>query len=219
MTQQRELALDPCPPMATRPEWLDDGAMILRGHATEHAARMIARIRRIARLAPFRRMVTPGGGMMSVAMTCCGARGWCSDARGYRYETVDPLTGQPWPPMPGPWRELAVFAARAAGYDGFEPDSCLINGYRPGARMGLHCDRDERSDAPVVSLSFGLPAIFQWGGLRRTDPLRRIPLLHGDVVVWGGASRYVFHAIAPLRAGTHAVTGACRYNLTFRRTL
>ncbi|MCE2576228.1 DNA oxidative demethylase AlkB [Komagataeibacter sp. FNDCR2] len=205
--------------MAMRPEWLDDGAVILRGHATAHAARMIAEIRRIACLAPFRRMTTPGGGVMSVAMTCCGARGWCSDARGYRYVAVDPRTGQPWPAMPETWRGLAITAARAAGYDGFEPDSCLINGYRPGARMGLHQDRDERSDAPVVSVSFGLPAIFQWGGVRRTDPLRRIPLLHGDVVIWGGASRYVFHGIAPLRAGAHAVTGSCRYNLTFRRTL
>lgn len=219
MTRQRELALDPQPSMATRREWLDDGALLLRGHASAVAVDMVTEIKRIARLSPFRRMATPGGGMMSVAMTCCGARGWCSDGQGYRYVAADPQTGQPWPPMPAAWRQLAIHAAREAGYDGFEPDSCLINGYRPDARMGLHQDRDERSDAPVVSVSFGLPAIFQWGGLRRTDPLRRIPLLHGDVVVWGGVSRYVFHGIAPIRAGTHAVTGPCRYNLTFRRTL
>ncbi|MFT8713240.1 DNA oxidative demethylase AlkB [Komagataeibacter rhaeticus] len=214
---QQEFALDASQPASTAPEWLDTGACVLRGHAAGHAAEMIGGIRRIARAAPFRRMPTPGGGMMSVAMTCCGAGGWCSDADGYRYVAHDPRTGQPWPPLPDMWRDLATHVAARAGYAGFVPDVCLINGYRPGARMGLHQDRGERLDAPVVSLSFGLPAIFQWGGLQRGDPLRRIPLLHGDVVVWGGPSRLVFHGIAPLRAGQHPVTGPCRYNLTFRR--
>ncbi|AXY21455.1 Alpha-ketoglutarate-dependent dioxygenase AlkB [Komagataeibacter saccharivorans] len=215
---QRQFPLDLRQSAGSGPEPLDDGALILRGHASSHAADMIAQIRRMARQSPFRRMTTPGGGSMSVAMTCCGLRGWCSDAHGYRYEERDPLTGQPWPAMPEGWRQMAVAAAAMAGYEGFAPDSCLINGYRVGARMGLHQDRDERADAPVVSLSFGLPAIFLWGGLLRTDPLRRIPLLHGDVVVWGGTTRLAFHGIAPLRKGDHPLTGPCRYNLTFRRT-
>ncbi|WEQ53399.1 DNA oxidative demethylase AlkB [Komagataeibacter oboediens] len=213
---QHEFMLDP-PPYAHSPEMLDTGACVLRGHAAGHAADMIAGIRDIARAMPFRRMATPGGGRMSVAMTACGAGGWWSDERGYRYVARDPETGRPWPAMPDAWRDFATEAARQAGYGGFVPDVCLINGYRPGARMGLHQDRDERLDAPVVSVSFGLPAIFQWGGLRRTDPLRRVPLRHGDVVVWGGPSRLVFHGVAALRAGDHAVTGPCRYNLTFRR--
>lgn len=214
---QQEFALDPPQCGSHVPEWLDTGACVMRGLAVTHAAEMIAGIRGIARAAPFRRMPTPGGGVMSVAMTGCGAAGWCSDTQGYRYVARDPRTDRPWPPLPDAWRELACGAAERAGYTGFVPDVCLINGYRPGARMGLHQDRDERLDAPVVSLSFGLPALFLWGGLKRTDACRRIPLLHGDVVVWGGPSRLVFHAIAPLRAGEHPVTGPCRYNLTFRR--
>ncbi|WP_010507184.1 DNA oxidative demethylase AlkB [Komagataeibacter europaeus] len=214
---QREFMLDLPPSSVPKHEVLDPGAAVLRGHAAMQAADMLAGIRRIARLSPFRRMTTAGGGTMSVAMTCCGAAGWCSDARGHRYEPHDPLTGQPWPALPPAWRAWATDAARLAGHDGFVPDTCLINGYRPGARMGLHQDDDERTDAPVVSVSFGLPAMFQWGGLQRTDPVRRIPLLHGDVVVWGGPSRLVFHGIAALRAGQHPVTGPCRYNLTFRR--
>ncbi|MCE2565796.1 DNA oxidative demethylase AlkB [Komagataeibacter sp. FNDCF1] len=214
---QQEFALDPPQHADTVPKWLDTGACVLRGLAIARAVEMIADIRRIARGAPFRRMPTPGGGVMSVAMTCCGAAGWCSDSHGYRYVARDPRTDRPWPPLPDTWRDLATRAATLAGYEGFVPDTCLINGYRPGARMGLHQDRDERLDAPVVSLSFGLPAVFRWGGPRRTDPLRRIPLLHGDVVVWGGPSRLVFHGIAPLRPGAHPVTGPCRYNLTFRR--
>ncbi|GCE84662.1 DNA oxidative demethylase AlkB [Komagataeibacter diospyri] len=214
---QREFMLDlPLSPVPKH-EVLDTGAAVLRGHAAMQATDMLAGIKQIARLSPFRRMTTAGGGMMSVAMTCCGAAGWCSDARGHRYETHDPMTGQSWPALPTAWRAWATDAARLAGYDGFAPDTCLINGYRPGARMGLHQDDDERTDAPVVSVSFGLPAMFQWGGLQRTDPVRRIPLLHGDVVVWGGLSRLVFHGIAALRAGQHPVTGPCRYNLTFRR--
>ena len=214
---QHEFALDPPPRREYAPEWLDTGACVVRGYAAEHAAEMIAGIRHIACAAPFRRMPTPGGGMMSVAMTCCGVAGWCSDAQGYRYMARDPRTDRPWPPLPDAWRALAAGVAARAGYAGFVPDICLVNGYRPGARMGLHQDRDERLDAPVVSLSFGLPALFLWGGLQRTDPCQRIPLLHGDVVVWGGPSRLVFHGIAALRAGHHPVTGPCRYNLPFRR--
>ncbi|AHI24337.1 alpha-ketoglutarate-dependent dioxygenase AlkB [Komagataeibacter xylinus] len=214
---QQEFPLDPPATATPRHERLGEGASVLRGHAAGLAGDMIAEIRRIAALSPFRRMTTAGGGIMSVAMTCCGAAGWCSDAQGHRYERRDPMTGRPWPPLPPAWRAWAIETARLAGHDGFAPDTCLINGYRPGTRMGLHQDGDERADAPVVSLSFGLPALFQWGGLRRTDPVRRIPLLHGDVVVWGGPSRLVFHGIAALRAGQHPVTGPCRYNLTFRR--
>jgi alkylated DNA repair protein (DNA oxidative demethylase) len=156
---------------------------------------------------------------MSVAMTNCGERGWVSDRSGYRYDAVDPETQRPWPAMPQLFRTLAQDAAAAAGYAGFAPDACLINRYLPGTRLSLHQDRDELDlRAPIVSVSLGLPAVFLWGGLRRADRPTRVRLAHGDVVVWGGPSRLVFHGIAPLAEGDHALTGRERINLTFRKT-
>jgi alkylated DNA repair protein (DNA oxidative demethylase) len=155
---------------------------------------------------------------MSVAMTNCGALGWVSDRKGYRYAAADPETGLAWPAMPEAFRKLARTAAAAGGYPGFEPDACLINRYVPGAKMSLHQDRDERDfAAPLVSVSLGLPAVFQFGGLSRKDPVRRVGLEHGDVVVWGGESRLFFHGVMPLKEGVHPLAGACRINLTFRR--
>jgi len=169
---------------------------------------------------PLRHMVTPGGQRMSVAMTNCGDAGWVSDRGGYRYTRIDPTSDRPWPAMPPSLRRLAQGAAAAVGFDGFEPDACLINYYAPGTRLTLHQDRNERDlAAPVVSVSLGLTATFLFGGLNRRDPTQRIQLHHGDVVVWGGAQRLAFHGIAQLRDGEHPVTGRCRINLTFRRAL
>ncbi len=132
----------------------------------------------------------------------------------------DPGSGARWPAMPAPFAELARRAAGKAGYSGFAADACLINQYEPGARMSLHQDRDERDfGAPIVSVSLGLPAIFLFGGTRRSDRPQRIALRHGDVVVWGGPARLCFHGIAPLRDGMHPVLGRRRINLTFRRAL
>jgi alkylated DNA repair protein (DNA oxidative demethylase) len=115
---------------------------------------------------------------------------------------------------------LAAAAADAAGFAGFMPDACLINRYTAGTRLSLHQDRNERDfDAPIVSVSLGLPAVFLWGGLSRSERPRRLRLIHGDVVVWGGPARMTFHGIDTLRDGEHALTGAVRYNLTFRRAL
>jgi len=170
--------------------------------------------------APLRHMVTPGGQRMSVAMTNCGDAGWVSDHSGYRYERLDPQSGRRWPAMPPALRRLAAHAAATAGFGAFEPDACLINYYAPGTRLTLHQDRNERDlEAPVVSVSLGLPATFLFGGLKRRDPTRRIHLHHGDVVVWGAAQRLAFHGVAPLRDGEHSVTGRCRINLTFRHAL
>lgn len=155
---------------------------------------------------------------MSVAMSNCGALGWVSDARGYRYDALDQLTGKPWPPMPALFERLALEAATAAGFEGFRPDACLINHYVPGAKLSLHQDRDERDRRqPIVSVSLGLPAVFQFGGLTRSGPLQRTRLESGDVVVWGGPSRLAYHGVAALAEGEHGLTGRCRYNLTFRR--
>lgn len=193
------------------------GAVLLRGFALPQAEALLAAIEAIAATAPFRHQQTPGGKRMSVAMTNCGALGWVTDRRGYRYEPTDPLTGAPWPPMPSAFAALAAAAALAAGYPGFRPDACLVNRYAPGARMTLHQDQDEQDfRQPIVSVSLGLPARFQFGGLERHTPTRRIALEHGDVFVFGGPSRRCFHGVLPLRDGAHPVIGAQRYNLTFR---
>lgn len=205
-------------PAERRHEPLAPGAWLLQGYARTQSTALAATAMKIAAAAPFRQLETPGGFRMSVAMTNCGNVGWVSDRRGYRYEAADPATGRPWPAMPEVFRTLAEAAAAAGGFPGFAPDACLINRYVPGARMSLHQDRDEGEfESPIVSVSLGLPAIFLWGGDARSEKPRRVPLLHGDVVVWGGASRLRYHGIMPLKEGHHPELGAQRFNLTFRR--
>ena len=201
--------------------WQDEmaeGAVLLRGFVGTSEAELIAELRNMVAQAAFRRMVTPGGHQMSVAMTNCGNAGWVTDHSGYRYSTDDPETGQPWPAMPPLLRDLAGRAADRAGFARFSPDVCLINRYVPGARMSLHQDKDELDfGAPIVSVSLGLPAIFLFGGLKRGDRPRRFRLEHGDVAVWGGPSRLFFHGVAPLADGEHPLMGRQRINLTFRK--
>jgi alkylated DNA repair protein (DNA oxidative demethylase) len=199
-------------------EALGAGTAVLRGFAREAAPQLLDEIVHVAEAAPFRHMITPGGFRMSVAMTNCGEVGWVTDRRGYRYDAIDPETGQPWPAMPAAVRNLAVRAAAAAGYSGFDPDACLVNRYEPGTRLSLHQDRNERDlTAPVVSLSLGLPAVFLFGGERRDVRPRRMLLEGGDVVVWGGPARLAFHGVAALAEGSDRLTGRCRINLTVRR--
>jgi alkylated DNA repair protein (DNA oxidative demethylase) len=191
---------------------------VLTEYAADRGGALLAIIEALSVAAPFRRMVTPGGLRMSVAMTNCGAAGWVTDATGYRYTAEDPSTGRPWPQMPEGFAALACEAASAAGFADFSPDACLVNRYEPGARLSLHQDRDECDfAAPIVSVSLGLPALFLWGGEKRSDRPHRIPLTHGDVVVWGGPARMTFHGVHALPAGVHPLTGAFRYNLTFRK--
>jgi alkylated DNA repair protein (DNA oxidative demethylase) len=204
----------------TRPsrEAMAEGAVLLRGFARPFEADLIADINAIAAQAPFRHMVTPGGHAMSVAMTNCGGAGWVTDRSGYRYDANDPDAGRPWPAMPPSFRTLAGQAAAQAGFANFSPDACLINRYAPGARMSLHQDKDEHDfGAPIVSVSLGLPAIFLFGGLQRSDRPQRYRLEHGDITVWGGPARLNFHGIAPLADGEHASMGRQRINLTFRK--
>jgi alkylated DNA repair protein (DNA oxidative demethylase) len=197
---------------------LAEGAVLLRSFALADEAALIAHCLDIAAAAPFRNMVTPGGFRMSVAMTNCGALGWVTDRRGYRYAAVDPETEKSWPPMPARFLALAHDAAEIAGFPAFTPDSCLINRYEPGARMALHQDKDERDRTqPIVSVSLGLSAVFQFGGQRRGDRPLRVRLESGDAVVWGGPARLAFHGVAPLMDGTHPLLGAARINLTFRK--
>ena len=199
---------------------LGEGARLLGGFARDEAGALFAALLEVAAVSPLRHMVTPGGRRMSVSMTNCGRAGWISDRTGYRYGPLDPDTGEAWPAMPALFLDLAARAAAAAGFAGFVPDVCLINRYAPGARLTLHQDRDERGlDAPIVSVSLGLPATFLWGGLTRGDRPRRFRLAHGDVAVWGGPARMTYHGIDTLKEGDHPLTGAARYNLTFRKAL
>ena len=120
--------------------------------------------------------------------------------------------------MPEVFAKLAANAATEAGFPGFAPDACLLNRYEPGARLSLHQDKDEKDfDAPIVSVSLGLPAVFLWGGRERNDRTKRMPLQHGDVVVWGGPARLTYHGVAPLADGEHPLLGRRRINLTFRK--
>ena len=197
-----------------------EGATLLHGFAVGAAPPLLQAIEDVVAAAPLRRMITPGGYRMSVAMTNCGAAGWVTDRSGYRYDARDPLTGKPWPAMPGIFSDLARRAASAGGFGNFEPDACLINRYDPGARLTLHQDKNERDyTAPIVSVSLGLPAVFLFGGLRRKDRPQRMRLESGDVAVWGGPTRLAYHGVAPLADGDDPLTGHCRYNLTFRTAL
>jgi len=194
-----------------------EGVTFLRAFCREEAIPIYEAIREVESVSPFRQMVVPSGHTMSVAMTNTGDLGWTTDRSGYRYAAIDPLTKAPWPAMPEILRSLARRAAQEAGFPHFHPNGCLINRYSIGARLSLHQDRNEQDYAqPIVSVSLGLPATFLLGTLRRTDTPRRIRVEHGDVLVWGGPARLIFHGVAPIAADSHLLTGDCRINLTFR---
>lgn len=193
-------------------------ACVLRGFALPMIDGLLPALDGVLAEAPFRHMVTPGGYVMSVALSNCGRWGWTSDRRGYRYTETDPQTGRPWPAMPEPFAHLARVAAREAGFEEFEPDACLINRYTPGTRLSLHQDRNEKDfAAPIVSVSLGIPATFLFGGHRRSDKAQRIPLFHGDVAVWGGVDRLRYHGVLPLKEATHMLLDQQRINFTFRK--
>lgn len=197
---------------------LGPGAVVLYRFALTWEAELLSALENVAAQAPFRHMITPGGFTMSVAMTNCGALGWVSDRTGYRYDAIDPSSSRAWPPMPAAFLKLATGAAAQAGFNNYVPDACLINRYEPGAKLTLHQDRDEQDfTQPIVSVSLGLQAVFQFGGLKRADKLVRVPLTHGDVVVWGGPDRLRYHGILPLKEGQHSLLGKHRINLTFRK--
>jgi DNA oxidative demethylase len=197
---------------------LRPGAVLLRGFALRDDGAYLDALHAVTAQAPFRHMVTAGGLRMSVAMTNCGALGWVSDRTGYRYDAIDPQSGKKWPPMPGCFLNLAQDSSARAGYSDFLPDACLINRYEVGARLSLHQDKDERDfSAPIVSVSLGVPAVFQLGGPHRADRPMRVPVQHGDVIVWGGGARLLYHGVMPLKAGHHSILGGHRVNLTFRK--
>lgn len=201
----------------TRQEILKD-IVLLRAFALSAEREILDELTNVTQATLLRKMYTAGGKPMSVMTASCGDLGWVSDHQGYRYAAFDPLTRQPWPAMPASFRQLAQQAAELAGFAGFEPDTCLINRYASGAKMGLHQDKDEQDfTQPIVSVSLGIPAIFQMGGHKRSDQPLKLPLYHGDVLVWGGESRLRFHGVMPVKEGSHPAFGAARVNLTFRK--
>jgi alkylated DNA repair protein (DNA oxidative demethylase) len=167
-----------------------------------------------ARDAPFYRPLMPGSGKsFSVEETNFGPLGWVSDRSGYRYQDTHPVTGKPWPAIPDLlltlWDQIA---------DADRPQCCLVNLYREGARMGLHQDRDETADAPVVSVSLGDNALFRIGGTERKAATRSLRLQSGDVVMFGGPARLAFHGIDRIYPGSSTlVPGGGRINLTLRK--
>lgn len=198
---------------------LAPGAVLLTGFARSFETPLLAAASSVVECAPFRHLVTPGGHRMSVAMTNCGRVGWVSDRTGYRYDEIDPDSGLAWPSMPKAFADLALRAAAKAGFTDFRPDACLINCYEPGAKLSLHQDKDELDfNAPIVSVSLGLPATFLFGGMNRNDKTARYRLVHGDVVAWGGPARLAYHGVMPLADGHHPLLGSQRINLTFRKT-
>ncbi|AWM92475.1 DNA oxidative demethylase AlkB [Pseudomonas sp. 31-12] len=212
-----DLFADAEPEQKPRREQIGEQSYVLRGFALQWIDQLLPALEAILTAAPFRQMATPGGFTMSVALSSCGTWGWTTDRSGYKYTRNDPQTGQPWPAMPDVFFELAQAAAREAGFVDFIPDSCLINRYVPGAKMSLHQDKDEGSyAAPIVSVSLGLPAIFLFGGFQRSDKSQRVPLLHGDIVVWGGVDRLRYHGVLPIKDGHHPRLGEQRINFTFR---
>jgi alkylated DNA repair protein (DNA oxidative demethylase) len=199
-------------------EVLGPRAFVLRGFALPYVTQLLPALDDVLQAAPLRQMMTPGGFRMSAALSSCGRLGWTSDRHGYRYTEIDPDSGRHWPAMPAVFMRLAQAAAAEAGFADFVPDACLINRYEAGAKMSLHQDRNERDmEAPVVSISLGVPAMFQFGGEQRNDKAQRVPLFHGDVVVWGGPDRLRYHGILPVKPGHHPLLGNCRVNMTFRK--
>lgn len=201
-----------------RKEDLAPDAFVLRRFALANETALVDAVSEVTAQAPFRHMITPGGFRMSVAMTNCGTLGWVTDRTGYRYDAIDPESGRPWPAMPSCFLELATSAAVEAGFTGFVPDACLINRYETGAKLSLHQDKDERDlTAPIVSVSLGVPALFLFGGLTRSEKPKRVALAHGDVVVFGGAARLRYHGVVQLEEGCNHLLGGHRVNLTFRK--
>ena len=190
------------------------GTVLMRGLALPQDAEFFAAVESIIAAAPLRHATTPSGLPMSVMVTDCGApRAFVN-----RWDPNNPERVGMWPPMPRVLYDFAIRCAIRSGFPLFRPDSCHINRYQAGTKLGLHQDRHECDlSQPIVSISFGLECIFLLGGLQRTEKPRHILLEHGDVLVWGGPSRMRFHGVQPLKPGHHPLTGPYRYNLTLRK--
>ena len=202
--------------LATEPthEQILPGAVLMRGLALAQDVEFFSAIDTIVAAAPLHHATTPGGLPMGVMVSDCGT----PQAFGRRWDPQNPAVRKTWPPMPRVLEDFAIRCGVRAGFPLFRPDSCHVNRYQAGTKLGLHQDRHECDlSQPIVSISFGLECVFLLGGLERTDKTKRLLLEHGDVLVWGGPSRMRFHGVLPLKPGHHPLTGPYRYNLTFRK--
>ncbi len=191
---------------------------LLHHYALAQAETVWQEIQEVQRIATPRILYTPGGKAMSVRTCSCGKYGWHSDQHGYRYICCDPQTHSAWPEIPTAIATLSQSAAAQCNFPDFVADSCLINQYLPGSKMSLHQDKDEQDFVwPIVSISLGLPATFLFGGSTRNAPTIKIPLEHGDVLVWGRSKRLNFHGVSPIKPDIHPMIGGQRINLTLRR--
>ena len=191
------------------------GAVLMRGLALTQDAEFFAAVQEILAAAPLHHAMTPSGLPMGVMVSDCGT----PEAFRRRWDPNNSEVKRLWPPMPRPLLDFAVRCAVRSGFPAFRPDSCHINRYQAGTKLGLHQDRHECDmTQPIVSISLGLECVFLLGGLQRTGKVKRMLLEHGDVVVWGGLSRMRFHGVLPLKPGHHPLTGPYRYNLTCRKT-
>lgn len=210
--------LFPIPPPADLP-----AGILLKPGFLDHSgqARLIAEVEGLAAEAPFAKARTPMGGQTSAAMTNCGTVGWWSDAHGYRYQDTCPGTGRPWPAMPRLFQDVVSNAVAGSPWPDFAPDACLINFYAPGAKMGLHQDKDERDfNQPIVTVCLGDDADFLIGGFKRADPTRAIIVRSGDVLIFGGDSRMRFHGVRKIYPGSGPFPEiGGRYSLTFRKAM
>lgn len=204
------------------PPTLPEGLFLYAGTVDEAGQRQLyAALAEILKAAPPIQNRTKGGGLTSAAMTNCGAVGWWSDSKGYRYTPTCPGTGLPWPPIPEAFLQLVQQVTAKSPWQGFAPDACLINWYGEGAKMGLHQDRDERDfSQPIITVCLGDSADFMVGGLKRSDKATAVKVRSGDVLLMGGASRMRFHGIRKIYPGTSPLPEISgRYSLTFRKAL
>jgi DNA oxidative demethylase len=208
----------PEPVAAAVAKCLAPGLTLFRRYLDDAAQRALAgEIAEAVLQAPwFLPRMPRSGKAFSVKMTNCGCLGWVSDRDGgYRYQATHPFTGNAWPAIPlavlNLWRALAFYP--------HPPEACLVNFYDFSARMGLHQDRDEADlAAPVVSISLGDNCCFRYGGLRRGDPVKKLELRSGDILVMGGAARLMFHGVEKIFPGSSSLLpGGGRINLTLRR--
>lgn len=192
-----------------------------RAFAMQEQAALLEDVRAVTTAAPLARLQTKGGGLTSAAMTNCGVAGWWSEAKGYRYVTAHPVTGRPWPEFPPRFLAAVRKIARDSLWPDFAPDACLINFYEPGAKMGLHQDKDEKDFAqPIITVCLGDDADFLIGGFARGDKTKALIVRSGDALIMGGASRMLFHGIRKIYPGTSPLPGVGgRFSLTFRKAL
>jgi alkylated DNA repair protein (DNA oxidative demethylase) len=190
------------------------GAVLMRGLALRQDAEFFAATESILHAAPIHPATTPTGLPMGVMVSDCGT----PEAFRRRWDPRNPTMRRVWPPIPRLLEDFALTCAVRAGFPHLKPDTCHINRYEAGIKLGLHQDRHEIDlTQPIVSISLGLECVFLLGGFERTDKVKRMLLEHGDVIVWGGPSRMRFHGVMPLKPGHHSLTGPYRYNLTFRK--